>query len=411
MIEDISSAGSYKRQAKKYNSIYFREQYHKELQSIKLKYLPKLKDTLNQTIDESATQLLSYLNRKENEVPFVYLFDLESKKEYFFSMNDIYTNYISFYEFIKTLVIKIEKEKDLIKDSKNNKKQITSIENSIHLRKRRLLTKQNQLNSIPIELYEIENYLTNGNFNEEQKYYLDAIIKRERYELVIPLKNLFSNKFINNTHINSIVLKYSNKDLTNLESNLKNWIDIETKASSNNYNYLQNEIQELKDKIIKNTNQIDALYKQIIVKGHSNNMREINSFEVALTFAGENRSYVEKVAIELETKLGKGNVFYDNFFQADLARLDLDIFLQDIYHNKSNFIVVFLSNNYSEKEWCGLEWRSIRDLIKKKEGEKIILIKMEDFELEGIFSIDGYLNSKKNSPKEISELILKRIGA
>jgi hypothetical protein len=411
IIENTSYAGSYRRQAKKYNSTYFREQYFRELQSIKLKYLPKLKDDLNQTIDESATQLLSFLNKKERDVPFVYLFDLENEKEYFFSMNDIYTKYFNFYEFIKTLVVKIEREKELVNDSINNKAQITSILNNINLRKRRLLTKQKQLISIPLELKELENYLTNGNFNKKQMFYLESIIKRKNYELVFPLKNLFPNEFINNTHINSIILKYSNKDLTNLESNIQEWIEIETKVSHSDYNDLQKEILELQNRILKNTNQIKDLYLHIIVKEHSNNMRESNNFEIALTFAGENRNYVEQVATELELTLGKGKVFYDNFFQADLARLDLDVFLQDIYHNKSNFIVVFLSNNYSEKEWCGLEWRSIRDLIKRKEGEKIILVKMEDFNLDGIFSIDGYLSGISNNPEEISKLIIKRIGA
>ena len=141
------------------------------------------------------------------------------------------------------------------------------------------------------------------------------------------------------------------------------------------------------------------------------NGRAIENFKVALTFAGENRGYVEQVAIDLEMKLGKGNVFYDNFFQAELARLDLDIFLQDIYHNKSDFIVVFLSKGYRSKEWCGLEWRSIRDLIRKKQSDKIILVKLEDFSIDGIFSIDGYLDGIINNPIRISDLINKRICA
>ena len=43
LLEKKSRAGSYKRQAKESGSYYFREKYEQELQSIKLKYLPKLR--------------------------------------------------------------------------------------------------------------------------------------------------------------------------------------------------------------------------------------------------------------------------------------------------------------------------------------------------------------------------------
>jgi len=89
-------------------------------------------------------------------------------------------------------------------------------------------------------------------------------------------------------------------------------------------------------------------------------------FRVALSFPGEHRDYINNVAIQLRDTLGNDSVFYDNFYQSELARPNLDILLQTIYHKNSDLIVVFLCEDYANKEWCGLEWRALRDLIKKK---------------------------------------------
>ncbi len=411
-IENLSPTTRIKKEAIKYNfSNFYWVRYYNDMQNIKLKHLPRLKKNVCQSIDESATQLLKYLGKKEVDVPFLYLMDLNTNEKYFFSLNNIYAQYSSIYNFIRTIVIKIEEEENFSRESENIRTRISKIELSIKRRQQRLLSKQNQLKSVPKDMLDIETYLEKENLNDKQTYYLESITKRRKFELIFPLKKLFPNIYFNGTHINSIILKYAYKDLENLEVNLKNWIDFEIEELGKDIKKSQNLKQELNDQINFISNKLTFLYKEMISQKCQPNGRAIENFKVALTFAGENRGYVEQVAIDLEMKLGKGNVFYDNFFQAELARLDLDIFLQDIYHNKSDFIVVFLSKGYRSKEWCGLEWRSIRDLIRKKQSDKIILVKLEDFSIDGIFSIDGYLDGIINNPIRISDLINKRICA
>jgi hypothetical protein len=46
-----------------------------------------------------------------------------------------------------------------------------------------------------------------------------------------------------------------------------------------------------------------------------------------------------------------GTVFYDEDFRAQLARPNLDMLLQRIYLQNSDLVVVFLSTDYSEKEF------------------------------------------------------------
>jgi hypothetical protein len=55
-------------------------------------------------------------------------------------------------------------------------------------------------------------------------------------------------------------------------------------------------------------------------------------FKVALSFAGERRDYIAQVAELLASELGKDKVFYDAWYKAELARPNLDVYLQTIYH-------------------------------------------------------------------------------
>ena len=131
-------------------------------------------------------------------------------------------------------------------------------------------------------------------------------------------------------------------------------------------------------------------------------------FRIALSFPGERRKYVGKVAESLVEEFGQKQVFYDKNFEAELARPDLDTYLQGIYHDDSELIVVFLCAEYEKKEWCGLEWRAIRDLIKKKKAWEIMFVRFDDTEIAGTFSIDGYVSAEGREPEEVAERIIER---
>ena len=50
-------------------------------------------------------------------------------------------------------------------------------------------------------------------------------------------------------------------------------------------------------------------------------------FRVGLSFPGEKRDYVRRVAESLAVTLGRENVLYDEYLEAELARPDLDLYL------------------------------------------------------------------------------------
>lgn len=133
------------------------------------------------------------------------------------------------------------------------------------------------------------------------------------------------------------------------------------------------------------------------------------NFRVAVSFPGEKRRYVSRVVDVLRKELGPDTVFYDLDYQAQIARPNADILLQNIYHKQADLIVVFLCAEYSSKEWCGLEWRGIRDLIKSKGDSKIMFVKFDDAEIDGTFSIDGYINGTKHNSQEVASFIIQRV--
>ena len=131
-------------------------------------------------------------------------------------------------------------------------------------------------------------------------------------------------------------------------------------------------------------------------------------FDVALSFPGEYRNYVEGVAKELERLIGPDSYFYDANYKAQLARPQLDVLLQDIYGNRSNLVVVFLCQSYQDKEWCGIEFRAIREIINNRQNEKIMFVKMDNGKVDGVFKTDGYIDSGTHKPEEIASFIKER---
>jgi hypothetical protein len=134
-------------------------------------------------------------------------------------------------------------------------------------------------------------------------------------------------------------------------------------------------------------------------------------FKVALSFPGERRGYVSEVATALKRRLRHGFVFYDNDFTAQLARPNLDTLLQRIYRHNSELVVVFLSKEYEKKDWCGLEWRAIREIIMQRENSahSIMFMRFDDAPVEGVFKHDGYIDLNACSPSEAANLILQRV--
>jgi len=136
-----------------------------------------------------------------------------------------------------------------------------------------------------------------------------------------------------------------------------------------------------------------------------------HKFDVALSFPGEIRDKVEQIAIELERELGPDKYFYDFNYKAQLARPNLDIFLQNIYAKQSRLIVVFYGSSYQKKEWCGIEFKVIRNLINRRRKNAVMLVKIDNKPVDGIHENDGYIDMRMHSPAQIAQFICERVAS
>ncbi len=135
-------------------------------------------------------------------------------------------------------------------------------------------------------------------------------------------------------------------------------------------------------------------------------------FAIALSFPDERRDYVTKVVWELRrNKLPRDKIAYDRFLESELIGPNMSARLQKIYHDDSELIVVFISAEYASKDWCGLEWRAVQDIIKKRQDDAIIPLRFDDTDVPGLFSIDGYIDLRDRDPENIAEIIIERLRA
>jgi hypothetical protein len=130
-------------------------------------------------------------------------------------------------------------------------------------------------------------------------------------------------------------------------------------------------------------------------------------YDACISYAGEDREYVRKVAEILESK--GLNIFYDEFMQSQLWGKDLTVYLRDVYFSKSKFCIMFISHNYVNKAWPSHERKSaLEKQITCKEDEYILPARFDDTEVPGLSTAVGYLDAKRLSPKKLAEIFLKK---
>lgn len=129
-------------------------------------------------------------------------------------------------------------------------------------------------------------------------------------------------------------------------------------------------------------------------------------YDVALSFAGEDRTYVEAVANVL--KALNINVFYDNYEQDELWGKDLYTYLYDIYKNKAKYCVMFISEHYAKKRWTNHERKAIQDrMFMEFDKEYLLPVKLDGTEIDGVSLTLGYIENKE--PAELAYLIAKKL--
>ena len=137
-------------------------------------------------------------------------------------------------------------------------------------------------------------------------------------------------------------------------------------------------------------------------------MSDNTQYEVALSFAGEQREYVEVVARTLQSR-GVG-VFYDEFEVLYLWGRNLVEELQDVYENRAKKAIIFVSKEYVKKSWTILERRAILSRAIQESEEYILPVFFDDSTLPGLPTATMYLRAEKYLPAELATMIAEKVG-
>lgn len=130
-------------------------------------------------------------------------------------------------------------------------------------------------------------------------------------------------------------------------------------------------------------------------------------YDVALSFAGEDRVYVEAVALAL--KANNVKVFYDSFEKSNLWGKNLYDHLHDIYQKKSRFTVIFISTNYAKKAWTNHERQAAQARAFNENSEYILPARFDDTSIPGLDNTVGYISLTNLPPNEFVEIILNKL--
>lgn len=132
-------------------------------------------------------------------------------------------------------------------------------------------------------------------------------------------------------------------------------------------------------------------------------------YDVAFSFAGEDREYVERVAERLHA--AGVPVFYDKYEQVELWGEDLYQRLDNVYRREARFCVIFISAAYRDKVWTNHELRSAQARALEAHEVYILPARFNDTEIPGILSTIGYVDLRDLSPEEFANVILGKLGA
>jgi TIR domain len=121
----------------------------------------------------------------------------------------------------------------------------------------------------------------------------------------------------------------------------------------------------------------------------------VYEFDVALSFAGEDRAHAEGLAKLLRDS--DVRVFYDEFVKSTLWGKDLYQHLETIYKDQAKYCVVFVSEAYIKKNWTKHELRQAQARSFASDREYILPLRVDDAVLPGLPPTIGYLDLRSTT--------------
>jgi TIR domain len=132
-------------------------------------------------------------------------------------------------------------------------------------------------------------------------------------------------------------------------------------------------------------------------------------YDVALSFAGEEREQAEELATLLRE--AGVRVFFDTFEQAELWGRNLFDHLFNVYSEQSRYCIVFVSSAYAGKMWTGHERQAAQQrVLQDRNAEYLLPVRFDDTELPGLPMTVAYVDAAMGMAR-IAQLLVRKLGA
>ncbi len=131
-------------------------------------------------------------------------------------------------------------------------------------------------------------------------------------------------------------------------------------------------------------------------------------WDVALSFAGAQRDYVEQVAQALQARGVR--CFYDADEQIELWGKYLAEELPAIYGEQAAAVVVFVSAEYAARDWTRLERRAALNRAVRERREYVLPARFDDTHLPGLLSDMVAIDLRTRTPQQFAAMIADKLA-
>ncbi|MDA0167030.1 TIR domain-containing protein [Solirubrobacter ginsenosidimutans] len=131
-------------------------------------------------------------------------------------------------------------------------------------------------------------------------------------------------------------------------------------------------------------------------------------WDVALSFAGSQREYVEQVAAAL--KATGVSCFYDADEQIDMWGKYLAEELPAIYSERAATVVVFVSADYAARDWTRHERRAALNRAVRERREYVLPAAFDDTPLPGLLSDMVAIDLRRRTPQQFAVMVAEKLA-
>jgi hypothetical protein len=124
-------------------------------------------------------------------------------------------------------------------------------------------------------------------------------------------------------------------------------------------------------------------------------------YDVALSYASEQREYVEQVFFFITSK--GLTAYYDQAHASKMWGRDLAEYLEQVFLHRSKWCIMFISKEYAAKMWPKFERQTI--IARQVEsGEYVLPVRFDKTDIPGLNPNIVYQDASELTPKQLADL-------